>query len=128
MNYTDNQHDEVTSPIILEIWQKQIIEERLTDYYNTKKFMDILTENRDIVICQKIYDTLWFDWDPLGINDIAPRDEYKSYVFEIHKLVKSKAERQTIAEHLFKIETINMAKGGSIEKCHTIAEKILKVV
>ena len=40
MDYTDNQHDEVTNPIILEIWQKQIIDERLTDYYNNSESCD----------------------------------------------------------------------------------------
>jgi hypothetical protein len=90
--------------------------------------MNNITTAKDFVLYQKIDDILWFDWDPLGINVIAPNDEYKSYVIDIFDLVNAKADRQTIAEHLFKIETINMAKGGSIEKCHTIAEKILKVV
>ena len=89
--------------------------------------MDILTENRDFVIYQRIDEILWFDWDPLGINDIAPRDEYKSYVIDIFDLLKAKADKRTMAQHLFKIETNNMAKGGNFEKCLTIAEKILKV-
>ena len=89
--------------------------------------MNNLTENKDIVFYKKIDDILWLDWDPLGINDIVPRDEYKSYIIDIYELVKSNADRQTIAQHLFKIETNNMAKGGNIEKCLTIADKILKV-
>ena len=88
--------------------------------------MDVLTENKDLALYQRIDEILWFDWDPLGINDIAPRDEYQSYVIDIIDLVISKAASQKIAEHLYKIETNNMAKGGNIEKCYTIADKILK--
>ncbi|MEI6140999.1 MAG: hypothetical protein WCP85_17155 [Mariniphaga sp.] len=89
--------------------------------------MNNISTARNFALCQKIDDILWFDWDPLGINDIAPRDEYQSYVIDIFELVKAKADRQTIAEHLYKIETNNMAIGGNFEKCLTIAEKILKV-
>jgi len=35
--------------------------------------MDNLTENKDIKFYPKIDDILWFDWDPLGINDIAEK-------------------------------------------------------
>lgn len=89
--------------------------------------MNNITSAIDFILYQRIDEILWFDWDPLGINDIAPRDEYHSYVIEIFELLKAKADRQTIAEHLYKIETNNMAEDGNIEKCLTIADEILKI-
>lgn len=45
-------------------------------FNRNKKFKDNLTAAKDLLIYKKIDDILWFDWDPIGISDIAPRDEY----------------------------------------------------
>ncbi|MDY3530303.1 hypothetical protein PG593_11035 [Riemerella anatipestifer] len=94
-------------------------------FNRNKKFKDNLTVAKDFLLYKKIDDILWFDWDPIGINDFAPRDEYQSYVSEIFGLVKANADRQEIANRLHKLETENMGMGGTIEKCLTIADKIL---
>jgi hypothetical protein len=96
-------------------------------FSSNKGFEDFLVTARDHMMLHKIIDDiLWFDWDPIGINDMAPRDEYVSYVPEIFNLVKSMAERQEIANRLHKLETEEMEMGGNIEKCLTIADKILE--
>lgn len=92
-----------------------------------KKFKDNLIAAKDFLLYKKIDDILWFDWDPIGINDLAPRDKYKGYVPEIFGLLKAKADRQEIANRLHKLETENMGMSGTIENCLTIADKILKV-
>jgi len=94
-------------------------------FNRNKKFKDSLTAAKDFLLYKKIDDILWFDWDPIGVNDLAPRDEYQSYVPEIFGLVKAKADRQEIANRLHKLETENMGMGGTIENCLTIADKIL---
>ncbi len=94
-------------------------------FSRNKKFKDNLTAAKDFLLYKKIDDILWFDWDPIGINDLAPRDEYQGYVPEIFGLVKAKADRQEIANRLHKLETENMGMGGPIENCLTIADKIL---
>lgn len=33
-----------------------------------------------------IDEILWNDWDPIGVSDIAPRDEYQSYTPTIFSL------------------------------------------
>jgi len=91
-----------------------------------KKFTDNLTVAKHVLLCKKIDDILWFDWDPIGINDIAPRDAYQSYVPEIFRLVKSKSDRQEIANRLLKLENEIIGLSGTIENCLTIADKILK--
>ena len=111
-HFDDNRlEEEVTSAILL--------------FSRNKKFKDNLTAAKDFLLYKQIDDILWFDWDPLGINDIAPRDEYQSYVPEIFGLVKSNADRQEIAGRLFKLETENMGMGGTLENCLEIADKIL---
>lgn len=89
-----------------------------------KKFKNNLKAAKDFLLYKRIDDILWFDWDPIGINDLAPKDEYQAYVPEIFGLVKAKADRQEIANKLHKIETDNIGIGGSIANCLTIADKI----
>ena len=52
-----------------------------------------------------IDEILWNDWDPIGINDIAPRDEYSSYTPIIYGLTINDANAETIANKLNEIET-----------------------
>ena len=91
------------------------------------KFRESLIAAKDLFLYKKIDDILWFDWDPIGINDTAPRDEYQSYVPEIFGLVKANADRKEIANTLFRLETEKMGMRGTFENCLTIADKILQV-
>src|SRR5690554_4253656 len=47
---------------------------------------------------QKVDEILWNDWDPIGVNDIAPRDEYQSYTPTIFNLIKNGADKETVAQ------------------------------
>lgn len=48
---------------------------------------------------------LWNDWDPIGINDCAPRDEYQSYVPEILNMVLENRKVNDISNKLYYFET-----------------------
>ncbi|MCH5715576.1 hypothetical protein [Niabella hibiscisoli] len=95
-------------------------------FNGNKKFRNNLTTNSDFLLYKKIDDILWSDWDPLGINDIAPRDEYKSYVPEVFDLLKTNPDKHNIANRLYKLQTDNMGTIGTLENCLAIAEKILR--
>jgi hypothetical protein len=114
-----------------EYFEDNILEEEVTStillFSRNKKLKDNLTAAKDFLLYRKIDDILWLEWDPIGVNDTAPRDEYQSYVPEIFKLLKSNADRQEIANKLLKFETENMGMGGTLANCLTIADKILKV-
>lgn len=58
-----------------------------------------------IELYNAVDEILWYDWDPIGINDIAPRDEYKSYVSEIFSLLIENKDINIIAERLNEIAT-----------------------
>ena len=94
-------------------------------FQRNKKFKDNISLAKEFIQYKKIYDILWTDWDPIGVNDIAPSDEYQSYVPEIFGLLKSNADRNEIAKILYKLETENMGMESKIENCLTIADKIL---
>jgi hypothetical protein len=70
---------------------------------------------------------LWKDWDPIGINDIAPRDEYQGYTPTIYRLKTSGADEETIAKTLHEIETETIGVEGSIEHCRRVADKIISL-
>lgn len=70
---------------------------------------------------------LWNDWDPIGINDIAPRDEYQSYTPTIFKLKTNGADSETIAKTLHKIETETIGVLGNINHCRQVADKIINL-
>jgi len=94
-------------------------------FNRNKKFKNNLTAAKDFLLYKKIDDILWFNWDPIGINDIAPRDEYQGYVPGIFRLVKENASRHEIADKLYRLETENMGMSGSRENCLVIADEIL---
>ncbi len=95
-------------------------------FNRNKKFKDNLNAAKDFLLYKKIDDILWFDWDPIGVNDLAPRDEYQGYVPEIFNLKKSGSDRYEIAKKLLQLETENMGMAGTMENCLIIADKILK--
>ena len=69
---------------------------------------------------------LWNDWDPIGVNDIAPRDEYQSYVPEIFSLLIQNKSDKEISYRLYKIETETIGVLGSREHCLKIAKKLIE--
>jgi len=76
---------------------------------------------------QKVDEILWNDWDPIGVNDIAPRDEYQGYTPTIFNLIKKDADKETIAQKLLEFETQNMGLFGNIEHCRQVADKIINL-
>ena len=49
-------------------------------------------------IYSAINDILFTYWDPIGINDVAPKDEYEAYVADVYRaLVNGKSERGLVS-------------------------------
>lgn len=76
---------------------------------------------------QAIDEILWTDWDPIGVNDAGPRDEYQSYTPTILNLKIKNADKEVIAKKLFEIETQTMGLFGNMDKCRLIADKIINL-
>lgn len=75
---------------------------------------------------KRVDEILWNDWDPIGVNDIAPRDEYQSYVPEIFSLLIQNKTDKEISDRLYKIETEIIGVLGSREHCLIIAKKLIE--
>mgnify|MGYP000482277283 CR=1 FL=1 len=97
------------------------IEPLIEDFHKLLKFEEPtnLYETIDYI--------LWNEWNPIGINDIAPRDEYKSYTPAIFNLKNNGADKELITKTLFKIETETMGLLGNLEHCEKIADRIIKL-
>ena len=79
-------------------------------------------------IFNKIDKILWNDWNPIEINKMAPRDEYRGYVLEIYKMVQENKTEIVIAEKLYNIEKETIGLKENLNHCKYIANKILKKV
>ena len=62
------------------------------------------TVRRSREIQERIGRILFEDWDPLGLRDVAPSDEYDSYVGGVYRLLASGASCEQVAEHLAELE------------------------
>jgi hypothetical protein len=76
---------------------------------------------------QTIDEILWTDWDPIGIKDVAPRDEYQRYTPTILNLKIKGADAGTIANKLHEIEVNTLGVLGNLNKCRQVADKISKL-
>ena len=73
-------------------------------------------------IFKSVDEILWNEWDPIGVNNVAPRDEYQSYVPEIFSFLIQNRTDKEIADRLSKIENETIGVIGSREHCLTIAK------
>ncbi len=80
-----------------------------------------------IEIQESINQVLFYDWDPIGINDLAPDDEYNSYVGGIYRLLASGASEFQIIEHLHQLEITQMEISSNREKLKNVAEMLMKL-
>jgi len=61
-------------------------------------------EQRGVEVMEAIRGVLFDDWDPLGVNEYAPRDEYDAYIAGVYRLLCRRASEEEIAEHLRGLE------------------------
>lgn len=87
--------------------------------------MVMTSEHKELY--KAIDEILWNDWDPIGVNDIAPRDEYQSYTPTIFSLKINGTDAEAIAKKLHEIETVTIGVSGSIDHFRQIADKIINL-
>lgn len=80
-----------------------------------------------IEIQESIRHILFYDWDPIGINDLAPDDEYDSYIGGVYRILASGASEHQIIEHLRQLEITKMELSSNEEKLKNVAEKLMKL-
>ena len=80
---------------------------------------------KDLTAYKQLDDILRFDWNPIGISDDDPLDEYQRYLPKIHELKKSGAGAAEISSMLYFFETDSIGLTGNIENCKNVAQKIM---
>ena len=68
------------------------------------------------------------DWDPIGVMDDPewPRDEYDSYISELHSFIRRGESVEFIARHLCFIEDKRMGLGATPASARIrVAEKLV---
>ncbi len=106
---------------------EQEVKSAILLFIRSKKLRRNLKTAGDFFLYKKINDILWFDWDPIGVNDLAPSDEYQRYVPEIFTLVRAKADRLEIAKRLHKLQNELMGIPTTIDNSLIISDKILNI-
>ena len=81
-----------------------------------------------IKLWKSINHILWNNWDPIGINDSGPNDEYRGYVPAIVKLLIVNADVKEIATqlHLFAYE--DMGLDSTLEANMDVAQKLHELI
>lgn len=64
------------------------------------------------------------DWDPIEVADIAPADEYDSYIGGIVRLIAERASAEEIARHLRNVAETQMGITGNEGRTRAAAEKL----
>ncbi|MHA4893324.1 hypothetical protein ACXZ1K_01130 [Pedobacter sp. PWIIR3] len=94
-------------------------------FKRNEKFKLNFQAAREFLIYRKIDEILWFDWDPIGVNDIdEARDEYRGYISEMIKVQALSSGGEEFAKYLFDVEKEKMGLNGDFERCLRVAGKI----
>jgi hypothetical protein len=57
-----------------------------------------------VKIQESIRHILFYVWNPVGINDLTPDDEYDSYIGGIYRLLSSGTSEFQIIQHLHQLQ------------------------
>ncbi len=75
-----------------------------------------------------IREVLFHDWDPLEVNDIAPEDEYDSYIGQVYRTLSNSPTAECVVETLIRIENEYMEHDEQTRPhLFQVAEKLLKL-
>ena len=76
-----------------------------------------------------IHEILLKEWDPIGIGHVpAAKDEYDSYVSEVHRLLSRRVAQHEIFDYLWWAETKHMGLCGNRQRTEQVAAKLAKLV
>ena len=72
----------------------------------------------------RVKELFWLEWDPIGVNDAAPRDEYDRYADKAYfMLMHEGRSAQEIADYLYYISSEYMGLGAR-QSLRGLAENI----
>ena len=82
---------------------------------------------QETALYKAIDEILLNDWDPIGIsNEPGARHEYYSYLPLVYDMARNNKTAEQIGSYLFSIETNAMGIPSTLERCISVAERILE--
>jgi hypothetical protein len=87
--------------------------------------MTDIREQRAKEIQEAIREVLYRDWDPIGVCDAGPDDEYDSYIGPVYRLLVSQPKKEEVTAELRRIEDGPIGIGASEDALTMAAEKLL---
>ena len=76
-------------------------------------------------VCAFLFD----EWDPIGVNAFAPRDEYDSYAAGLIRMVRDGADEYKVAHRLTELARISMGLSvGDEERDRAVARRLIALV
>ena len=84
-------------------------------------------KHNEKMLYQATDEILFYLWDPIGVKDIpAARDEYRSYLPGVFKLLLADAKDSEIAKYLTKVESTSMGLSESPQHALDIARTLIE--
>lgn len=84
-------------------------------------------EERAKEIMDHIHFVLLNDWDPLGLNGIAPNDEYDAYIGGVYRLLTQHPRPADVARYLLNVECHDMGQTNRQDNLLSVAKKLLSI-
>ena len=90
------------------------------------KFRDSLT-GLDKNYYSALDDLLYDEWDPLGVNDSAPRDEYSSYAYPLYHLSRTGCSEVEIVGYLNQVSLKWFGREPNLDLNSRVAKRVLEI-
>ena len=84
-------------------------------------------EERAREIMAEIHAVLLHDWDPLGLQGVAPDDEYDAYIGGVYRLLTGRPSVEDVVRHLMELEFHDMGITKRKNDLMTVAGKLLQI-
>ncbi len=85
-------------------------------------------ESRAAKIQDSIRQVLRRDWNPIGVGDEWPEDEYDSYIAPVYRILAGSRSEQEMIECLFMVERdIFGSPCASAEQLRPVARRLLEL-
>ena len=84
-------------------------------------------KERALKIKDSIRQVLFYDWDPIGINDLTNiDDEYDAYIGPVYRMLIEKCSEDDLVKYLFQLERDSMGMiSKSSERLRPVAQKLM---
>lgn len=78
-----------------------------------------------MALYKRVDEILFYKWDPIGISDDCPRDEYHHYLPKVFGMLKDGETERTIADYLTLVTTDTMGLRSSKRHDRKVAKLLL---